>query len=103
LSLAWVISSHVAIGVTPNLCLTPRLNPCRQISTCSFCGRPPLVRPAVRRNLSMYSLIGSPSFCFIEARVTEDTSTSQSGKRCRNFHSRSFQDLMHPGLRHSNH
>src|SRR4051812_18692408 len=47
----------------------------------------------------MYSLIDSPSFCFMEARVTEDTSKSQSGKRCRNFRSRSFQDLMHPGWR----
>src|SRR3954466_1327146 len=48
MSPAWVISSHVAIGVTPNLCLTSRFKPCRQNSTCSFCGRPPLVRPAVR-------------------------------------------------------
>src|SRR2546430_8148346 len=42
-----------------------------------FLGGPPLVRPAVRQNLSMYSLIGSPSFCFMKARVTEDTSKSQ--------------------------
>src|SRR5947208_2245577 len=80
-----------------------RTRPCLQNSTSSFCGRLPLVRPAVRRNLSIYSLIGSPFLCFVEAREKEKTSTSQLEKRCRNFRSRSLQDLMLRGRRCLNH